>query len=100
MAPPRWMILNRFIHDLGKMLCFYDEAPVGRRRRYLPCRLRWSNKIVYPEYFTANPDLLNPALQTENGIYEPGCGLCNVHLSWVHDEYLYHVTKAYLPEPA
>ena len=30
---------------------------------------------------------------TENGIYEPGCGLDNVLLSWGHDEYLYHVLK-------
>lgn len=30
---------------------------------------------------------------TENGIYEPGCGLDNVLLSWGHDEYLYNVLK-------
>jgi inositol oxygenase len=34
------------------------------------------------------------------GVYEAGCGLKNVHMSWGHDEYLYHIMKDYLPEPA
>ena len=33
-------------------------------------------------------------------MYEEGCGLRNVHLSWGHDEYLYHRMKDFLPEPA
>jgi inositol oxygenase len=33
-------------------------------------------------------------------VYEEGCGLDKVHMSWGHDEYLYHVMKDYLPEPA
>jgi inositol oxygenase len=33
-------------------------------------------------------------------VYSEGCGLRNVHLSWGHDEYLYHVVKEHLPEPA
>ena len=37
--------------------------------------------------------------QTRLGVYEEGCGLENVDLSWGHDEYLYHVVKDYLPEP-
>ena len=32
-------------------------------------------------------------------MYEPNCGLRNVHMSWGHDEYIYHITKDYLPEP-
>ena len=51
-------------------------------------------------FFNANPDRLRPELQTVNGIYEPGCGLRNVHMSWGHDEYLWRVTRDYLPEPA
>jgi inositol oxygenase len=38
-----------------------------------------------------------PEYQTENGIYEPGCGLDDVHMSWGHDEYIYHVVKDRLP---
>jgi len=34
------------------------------------------------------------------GVYEEGCGLSNIDMSWGHDEYLYHVMKDYLPEPA
>ena len=41
-----------------------------------------------------------PEYQTESGIYEPGCGLDNVHMSWGHDEYVYHVVKDRLPEEA
>ena len=97
---PRWMILTGFIHDLGKMLCFYDEPQWAVVGDTFPVGCAWSGKIVYPEFFAANPDRLRPELQTENGIYERGCGLRNVHLSWGHDEYLYRVTKDYLPEPA
>lgn len=97
---PRWMILTGFIHDLGKMLCFYDEPQWAVVGDTFPVGCAWSDKIVYHKFFAANPDRLQPALQTENGIYEPGCGLRNVHLSWGHDEYLYRVTRDYLPEPA
>ena len=38
--------------------------------------------------------------QTPNGIYESRCGLDKVHLSWGHDEYIYQITRDYLPEPA
>jgi inositol oxygenase len=39
-----------------------------------------------------------PAYQTRCGVYGEGNGLENVHLSWGHDEYLYHVVKDYLPD--
>ena len=57
-------------------------------------------RIVFPEFFAENPDSMNPVYSTRLGIYEEGCGLDNVHLSWGHDEYLYHVVKEYLPEEA
>jgi inositol oxygenase len=97
---PRWFVLTGFIHDLGKMLCFYDEPQWAVVGDTFPVGCAWSDKIVYPEFFKANPDRLRPELQTGNGIYQPGCGLRNVHLSWGHDEYLYRVTKRYLPEAA
>jgi inositol oxygenase len=97
---PRWMILTGFIHDLGKMLCFYDEPQWAVVGDTFPVGCAWSDKIVYPGFFTANPDRLRPELQTENGIYETGCGMRNLHMSWGHDEYLYRVTRDYLPEPA
>lgn len=97
---PRWFILTGFLHDLGKVLCLYGEpqwAVVGDTF-VLGCK--FSDKIVYPEFFADNPDYRIPEYQTLNGIYEPGCGLNNVHLSWGHDEYIYHVTKAYMPVEA
>ncbi len=97
---PRWMVLTGFIHDLGKMLCFANEPQWAVVGDTFPVGCRWSDKIVYPEFFAANPDALRAELQTENGIYEAGCGLRNVHLSWGHDEYMYRVSREYLPEPA
>ena len=97
---PRWMVLAGFLHDLGKVLCLYGEPQWAVVGDTFPVGCAWSDQIVYPEYFGANPDAAVPAYQTEYGIYEPHCGLDNVMLSWGHDEYIYHVTKPYLPEPA
>ncbi len=41
-----------------------------------------------------------PEYQTKYGIYEPHCGLNNVHLSFGHDGYMAEVAKNYLPEEA
>lgn len=97
---PRWMVLTGFVHDLGKMLVFNDEAQWAVVGDTFPVGCAWSQEIVYPEMFSANPDRHRPETQTETGIYRPGCGLRNVHLSWGHDEYMYRVAKNYLPEPA
>ena len=97
---PRWMILTGFIHDLGKMLCFYGEPQWAVVGDTFPVGCGWSPKIVYSEYFAGNPNRQRAELQSSNGIYAPGCGLSNVHLSWGHDEYMYRVTRDYLPEPA
>ena len=45
-------------------------------------------------------DPYHPKYQSQNGIYEEGCGLDRVDLSWGHDEYLYQAVKDYLPEEA
>jgi inositol oxygenase len=97
---PRWMILAGLIHDLGKTLCLYGEPQWAVVGDTFPVGCAYSDQIVFPEYFAANPDSKVPAYQTTYGIYEPNCGLDNVHLSWGHDEYIYQVAKPYLPEPA
>lgn len=97
---PRWFILTGLIHDLGKILCLFGEPQWAVVGDTFPVGCRFSEKIVFSEFFADNPDAAETRLQTECGIYEPGCGLDRVHLSWGHDEYLYHVTKDYLPEPA
>lgn len=43
------------------------------------------------QYFEENPDRKNPAYCTKNGVYEEGCGLNNVVMSWGHDDYMYLV---------
>ena len=56
---------------------------------------------TYPhEFFRDNPDSRVPEYQTLHGIYSPNCGLEKIDMSWGHDEYLYLVTRDFLPEPA
>ena len=97
---PDWFILTGLIHDLGKILCLDGEPQWAVVGDTFPVGCRYSDKIVFSEFFAANPDSQVGEYQTECGIYEPGCGLDQVMMSWGHDEYLYHVTKDFLPEPA
>ncbi|RPI83812.1 MAG: inositol oxygenase [Planctomycetaceae bacterium] len=97
---PRWFILTGLIHDLGKILCLFGEPQWAVVGDTFPVGCAFSDKIVFPEFFAENPDSRVPEYQTRYGIYEAGCGLDKVHLSWGHDEYLYQVVKDYLPEPA
>jgi len=94
---PRWMIVTGLVHDLGKILCLFGEPQWAVVGDTFPVGCRFSESIVFPEFFEDNPDLQQPEYQTECGIYSEHCGLDNVHLSWGHDEYLYHVLKDYLP---
>ncbi|KAG7726054.1 hypothetical protein KL948_004789 [Ogataea haglerorum] len=91
---PRWFQLVGLIHDLGKLLYFYDSKGqwdvVGDT---FPVGCRFSTKIIHYEFFKANPDYYNPLYNTKYGIYSPHCGLENVMLSWGHDEYMYHLAK-------
>jgi inositol oxygenase len=97
------MVATGFIHDAGKALALDHGVPqwavVGDT---FPVGCAFSDRIVYPELFAGNLDSRNPIYSTPNGIYREGCGLDNVHLSFGHDEYLYHVVKgaSLLPEPA
>ena len=53
---PRWFILAGLIHDLGKILCLYGEPQWAVVGDTFPVGCAWSDKIVYPELFAANPD--------------------------------------------
>src|SRR5215472_6492815 len=97
---PRWFILAGFLHDLGKVLCLYGEPQWGVVGDTFPVGCAYSPEIVFPEFFAANPDSKVPQYQTKYGVYEPNCGLDKVHLSFGHDEYIYHVTRNYVPEEA
>jgi inositol oxygenase len=97
---PRWFILAGFLHDLGKVLCLYGEPQWAVVGDTFPVGCAYSDEIVFPEFFAANPDSKVPQYQTSCGIYAPNCGLDKVHLSFGHDEYIFHVTRRYLPEEA
>ncbi len=94
---PRWFILAGLLHDLGKVLCLYGEPQWAVVGDTFPVGCRFSDKIVYAEFFADNPDSQVPEYQTELGIYEAGCGFSNLIMSWGHDEYIYQVTKDYMP---
>src|SRR5947208_3084678 len=95
-----WFVLVGLMHDLGKVLCLLGEPQWAVVGDTFPVGCAFSDRIVYPEFFGDNPDRGDPRMQSPCGVYEAGCGLKNVHLSWGHDEYLYHVVKDALPEPA
>lgn len=95
-----WFVLTGLIHDLGKVLCLFGEPQWAVVGDTFPVGCAFSERIVYSEFFAENPDALDERYSTRYGVYEPGCGLRKVHMSWGHDEYLYHVLKEYLPEPA
>ncbi|EGV65965.1 myo-inositol oxygenase [Yamadazyma tenuis] len=91
---PRWFQLVGLIHDLGKLLYFFDSKGqwdvVGDT---FPVGCKYSKKIIYPDSFRKNPDMNNPLYNNKFGIYSKGCGLDKVMLSWGHDEYMYHIAK-------
>ena len=92
------MILTELIHDLAEILCLFSEpqwAVVGDTLFKLGCR--YSETIVFPGLYMRDPDSRVPEYETPCGVYAEGCGLFNVHLSWGHDEYLYHVVKDHIP---
>jgi len=100
-----WFHLTGFIHDLGKLLLHprFAEPQWATVGDTFPVGCRFHESIVFHETFKGNPDTQNPRYNTENGIYQPGCGLQNVVMSWGHDEYMYQVCKgnnSTLPLPA
>ena len=97
---PDWFVLTGFLHDLGKVLCLFGEPQWAVVGDTFPVGCRFSDKIVYPEFFENNPDHHNDKYNSTYGVYEPNCGLRNVHMSWGHDEYLYHIMKDHLPDQA
>lgn len=101
---PRWMQLTGLIHDLGKLLYFFDaEGQWDVVGDTFPVGCAFDDRIIYGNRsFEDNPDYDDHIYGTKFGIYTPGCGLDRVMLSWGHDEYLYHIVKdqSTLPEEA
>jgi inositol oxygenase len=95
---PDWMVLVGLMHDMGKVLCLFDEPQWAVVGDTFPVGCAYSDKVVYPEFFKLNPDYNKEEYQTELGIYSKNCGLRNIDMSWGHDEYVYQMMKDYLPE--
>jgi inositol oxygenase len=91
-----WLPLVGLIHDIGKIICLPEygnqpqHATVGD---IYPVGCKFSDKIVFHNYFKLNDDNDNPLYNTKYGIYKQGCGLDNLIMSFGHDEYLYQVLK-------
>jgi inositol oxygenase len=81
------------IHDLGKVLFSFGEPSIAVVGDTYAVGCKFPKSIVYYETMTENPDYNHPVYSTENGIYEPGCGIENLFLSFGHDEYLFQVLR-------
>jgi inositol oxygenase len=95
-----WFVLTGFVHDLGKVLCLFGEPQWAVVGDTFPVGCEFDEHIVYHEFFQENPDASDHRYNSRLGTYHSNCGLRNVKMSWGHDEYLFHVFKNYLPDPA
>jgi len=97
---PRWFVVTGLIHDLGKVLCCFGEPQWAVVGDTFPVGCGFRPSVVLHELFVENPDTRVPEYSTRLGIYQQGCGLDQVEMSWGHDEYLYHVVRGRLPDEA
>ncbi|XP_057443507.1 inositol oxygenase 2-like [Lotus japonicus] len=91
-----WLHLTALIHDLGKILLLPSFGPLPQWAVVgdtFPLGCAFDESNVHHKYFKDNSDYKNPAYNTKNGIYNEGCGLDNVVMSWGHDDYMYLVAK-------
>jgi len=78
------------IHDLGKVLFTFGEPNWAIVGDTYVVGCEFPTTIVYYDTLKENIDF---GKYDTNGIYESGCGLENLHISFGHDEYLYEVLK-------
>ena len=97
---PEWLVLTALVHDLGKVLCLFGEPQWAVVGDTFPLGCAFSEEIIFSEFFSENPDVEEVSFQGQLGVYEPGCGLASVTMSWGHDEYLARVLRDRLPEEA
>ncbi|XP_075239901.1 inositol oxygenase-like [Convolutriloba macropyga] len=87
-----WFQLTGLIHDLGKIMAFYEEPHWAVCGDTFPVGCLPDKRIVYgSESFEGNVDLDNPLYASLNGMYSAHCGIDQLLMSWGHDEYLYRV---------
>ena len=75
------------IHDLGKVLFNFGEPSWAVVGDTYVLGWKFPKSIVYYEDLNNSPDLTN------TNLYNVGCGISNLCISFGHDEYLYLVLK-------
>ncbi|KAG5578769.1 hypothetical protein H5410_049396 [Solanum commersonii] len=78
------VLLHQSFGELPQWAVVGDTFPLG---------CAFDESIVHHKYFKENPDINNIIYNTKNGVYEQGCGLNKVVMSWGHDDYMYLVAK-------
>lgn len=79
------------IHDLGKILFTTGLDPTFVVGDTFVVGCAFPNTIVYPKTMMGNTDAHHPVYGRKMGVYEAGCGLDALELSYGHDEYLYQM---------
>jgi inositol oxygenase len=77
------------IHDIGKVLFTFGEPEWSITGDTFVVGCKLPESMVYYNEIKDHPDINNTLL----GIYEKGCGIENLNISFGHDEYLYQVLK-------
>jgi len=88
-----WFHLVGLLHDVGKVLALWGEPQWAVVGDTFPVGCAFSDQIVFPEHFKENKDSTHEVYGTELGMYEKGCGMDKLMISWGHDEYMYQVLK-------
>lgn len=101
---PDWFQLTALLHDMGKLQFQWgkredgqqgtadgDQWALGGDTWVVGCRI--PDTVVFPEFSALNPDMRDPVLSSEMGVYAEGCGLDALVFAWGHDEYMYRVLK-------
>ena len=78
------------IHDLGKVLFDFNEPNWAIVGDTYVVGCEFPKSIVYYDTLNGNTDF---GKYDKLGIYEYGCGLDNLNITFGHDEYLYQVLK-------
>ncbi len=97
---PPWFVVTGLLHDLGKVLTLFGEPQWAVVGDTFPVGCAFADTVVHADLFAGNPDRGVSAYSSPCGIYRSGGGLDAVHMSWGHDEYLYHVLRPWLPAEA
>ncbi len=102
---PDWFQLVGLLHDMGKVMFLWGRAEDGQQGTadgdqwalggdtwVVGCRI--PDSTVFPEFTALNPDMADARYNTDNGIYQPGCGVMNLTYAYGHDEYMFQMLKA------